>query len=174
MMCPDCSYDNISGVDACRQCGVSLAGLDDAGEIEESISRHPIGAIATKDPFGVPAFTTVRAAIACMAKARIGCVLVEEDGSVIGIFTERDILQRIAHDRAALDAPVSQHMTPTPQTIAADDSIAYALHLMSVGGYRHLPVANAQGQAAAIVSSRDILRFLAIRFASIREVRSAD
>lgn len=170
MNCPDCGHDNISGVDLCEQCGASLTALQaPVSAVERSITRHAIGEIATKHPLSVPAFASVRAVIRQMAEARIGCVLVEEEGSAIGIFTERDILNRILPDRSTLDDPVTAHMTPSPETVSEDDSIAYALHLMSVGGYRHLPVANAAGQAAAIVSARDILRFLAIRFAAIRQ-----
>jgi CBS domain-containing protein len=172
MTCPACGYDNIPGDDECTKCGAALTGLDVATSgVERSIERHSVSAIATKDPLTVPGFTTVRAAIRQMVAAKVGCVLVEEEGRVVGIFTERDVLNRVTVDRAALDEPVSRHMTATPQMIDADDSIAYALHLMSVGGYRHLPVADAEGRAASIVSARDMLRFLAIRFAAIREPR---
>lgn len=170
MTCPDCGYDNLPGADECSRCAATLSDLDLAGSaIEESIERHPIGAIATRDPITVPEFTTVRAAISQMVKARVGCVLVEEGGEVTGIFTERDVLNRISPDRATLDDPVTQHMTPLPQTLRAEDSIAYALHVMSVSGYRHLPIADSSGSAAGIVSARDLLRFLSIRFAAIRE-----
>lgn len=170
MNCPDCGYDNIPGLDACEQCGASLTGLQAApvSDVERSITRHAIGEISTRRPLAVPTFTTVRAAIKQMVEAKIGCLLVEEQGQIVGIFTERDVLNRILPDRATLDDPVSAHMTPSPEVISEEDSIAYALHLMSVGGYRHLPVADASGQAAAIVSARDVLRFLAIRFAAIR------
>jgi CBS domain-containing protein len=170
MICPDCGYDNIPGVDECAQCEAPLTDLDaPVSAVEESIERHAIGTIAARDPLTVPAFTTVRSAIGQMVRAKIGCVLVEDQGQVVGIFTERDVLNRIVPDHATLDEPVSQHMTASPQTIDADDSIAYALHMMSVGGFRHLPVADGDGRAAGIVSARDLLRFLAIRFAAIRE-----
>ena len=170
MHCPDCGSDNIPGVDHCEQCGAPLIGLQGPeSRVERSISRHTVGAIATRDPITLPSFTSVRACIAEMAAARVGCVLIEEGGQVVGIFTERDVLSRILANPASFDDLVSAHMTPSPQSISVDDSIAYALHLMSVGGYRHLPVADDTGRAVAVVSARDVLRFLAIRFAAIRE-----
>ena len=171
MICPDCGHDNIPGVDLCGQCGKPLVGLGTSkSEVEEAVTRHPIGGIATKEPISVPGFTTVRAAIQQMADAQIGCLLVEDDGVLVGVFTERDVLNRILPNRSTLDGPVADYMTSAPETVDQDDSVAYALHLMSMGGYRHLPVADSTGRAAAIVSARDVLRYLAIRFAGIRKL----
>jgi CBS domain-containing protein len=91
------------------------------------------------------------------------------DGArLAGIFTERDVLNRVSPDRSALDQPVSQHMTANPMVLRINDSIAYALHAMSVNGYRHLPVVDEDGHAVSIISARDVLRLLAVRFADIR------
>ena len=59
-------------------------------------------------------------------------------------------------------------MTDTPVTISQDDSIAYALHAMDLGGYRHLPVVDENNRPTGIISVRDILRFLCVRFAELR------
>ncbi len=60
-------------------------------------------------------------------------------------------------------------MTRSPETIRRQDSIAYALHAMDIGGYRHMVVVDsATGMPTGILSVRDILRFLCVRFAEIR------
>ena len=68
-----------------------------------------------------------------------------------------------------LDRPVADFMTPSPETITKQDSIAYALHAMDLGGYRHIPVVAEDSKLPiGIISIRDILRFLCIRFAKLR------
>ncbi|MGD9857621.1 MAG: CBS domain-containing protein [Planctomycetaceae bacterium] len=170
MICPHCGTDNIDGIDACDECGQSLTGLHEPGsDLERSITQHPVRALVPKKAVTVSASVSVRGAVQEMVRQRIGCLLIEQNGRIIGIFTERDVLNRVLPDRSALDRPVSEFMTSSPATICLTDSIAYAMHAMSVGGYRHLPVAGAGGESAGIISARDLLRFLSIRFADIRD-----
>jgi CBS domain-containing protein len=169
MNCPDCSYDNIPGADICEKCGQPLSRFElSASEMERSIISHPVSVLAVKAPVSVAPGQTVRSAVDAMLKHRIGCVLVVDGGKLTGIFTERDVLNRISPQPGALDQPIAGFMTPTPETLRTGDSIAYALHTMSVHGLRHLPVVDADGKAVSIVSIRDVLRLLAVRFADIR------
>jgi CBS domain-containing protein len=170
MICPDCSFDNIEGVDWCEACGQPLVDFDPATcELEESISRHSIRVLAPKPAVTIPASRSVREAIREMAGKNIGCLLVTDGANVVGIFTERDVLNRVSADlTGALDQPVSKFMTASPETIRRQDSIAYALHAMDIGGYRHMPVVDKAGVPNGILSVRDILRFLCVRFAEIR------
>jgi CBS domain-containing protein len=166
MICPSCRHDNIPGVDACEECGQTLTRMEEPRSAwERAISEQPVRWLAPKTPVTVSSHTSVRVAVDTMVEHCIGCLLIEEDGKVAGIFTERDVLNRVLPDRGTLDEPVSNVMTPTPQTISLDDSIAYAMHEMAVGGYRHLPVADADGAAAGVISARDLVRFLSTRFA---------
>jgi CBS domain-containing protein len=169
MICPDCSYDNIEGVDWCEQCGQPLVEIDPSTcELEESISRHTIRVLAPKPPVCVPVTCTVREAVHTMAQKNIGCLLVQDHNALVGVFTERDVLNRISPNLSALDQPVSAYMTRSPETIRKQDSIAYALHAMDIGGYRHMAVVDRTGVPTGILSVRDILRFLCVRFAEIR------
>lgn len=169
MICPDCGHDNIDGIDACDECGQPLTGLQEPeSDLERSITSHPVRALVAKRPVTVLAETTVREAVDEMVRHRIGCLLVEDEGKITGIFTERDVLNRVLTETASLDGPVAQFMTASPETVSLTDSIAYAMHAMSVGGYRHLPVAGKDGEAVGIISARDLLRYLSIRFADLR------
>ena len=168
MICPDCGYDNIEGDDTCAQCGQPLIELDPTCEFEESISRHSIRVLTPKPALSVPSTCTVREAIKLMDRKKIGCLLVEERETLLGVFTERDVLNRVTPDLAALDKPVVNYMTRSPETIRPQDSIAYALHAMDIGGYRHMPVVDGSGVPTGILSVRDILRFLCVKFAEIR------
>lgn len=169
MICPDCGHENIAGSDSCLECGQSLSGLHTPdSEMERSIDAHAIGALATKRPVCVAPESLVQEVITDMGRHKIGCVLIVEGDQLTGIFTERDALNRVTPDRSALRRPVSEFMTSPPATVKATDSIAFAMHEMAVKGYRHLPVTDADSRPIAVVSARDILRLLAVRFADIR------
>ena len=103
-----------------------------------------------------------------MMEKRIGCLLVLEDGHLAGVFTERDVLNRLSSDLSQQDRPISEFMTPNPETITRQDSIAFALHAMDLGGYRHIAMVDESGNPQGIISIRDIMRFLCVRFAEIR------
>ncbi len=98
-------------------------------------------------------------AAAAMSSARVGSVLVLEEGALVGIFTERDILsafERIRADPARV-SPVSKAMTWNPLTIGPDATVGEAMDRMLDGGFRHLPVMDG-GTLVGIVSMRDLAR----------------
>jgi CBS domain-containing protein len=96
-----------------------------------------------------------------MVEHRIGCVVVAEGNRAVGIFSERDALRKINTEAPHLAAhPVSEFMTPNPQTLVADAKIAFAVQRMDLGGYRHLPIVGERGELVGIISARDILRHL--------------
>jgi CBS domain-containing protein len=100
-----------------------------------------------------------------MKEHRVGCVLVEAEGRLLGIFTERDILTKLVgtgYDPAK--ALVDGVMTRNPETLTTEDPIAFALHRMSVGGFRHLPLVDAAGRPVGILSVKDIVDYLAEHF----------
>ncbi|KXB30822.1 inosine-5-monophosphate dehydrogenase [Dechloromonas denitrificans] len=101
---------------------------------------------------------TVRSACRLMAEKKIGALLVVENQRIAGIFTERDALNKIL--AASLDPDTTklhQVMVREPQTIRADKPLAYALHMMAEGGFRHVPVVDDDGGPVGMVSARDAL-----------------
>lgn len=102
--------------------------------------------------------TTVRTASRLMAEKKIGALLIVEQGRIAGIFTERDALNKVL--AAGLDPDktlLAQVMVRDLQTIRADKPLAYALHMMAEGGFRHVPVVDADGAPVGMVSARDAL-----------------
>jgi CBS domain-containing protein len=92
-----------------------------------------------------------------MSGRQVGCVLVTGAGVLEGIFTERDLMQRVvAAGRDPDGTRLAEVMTKNPDTIGADDYAIDALSLMSERGYRHLPVVES-GRLVGIVSRRDFL-----------------
>jgi CBS domain-containing protein len=169
MKCPDCGHDNVAGSDECEECGGSLWGYEPKGnEVEQGLAAHPISVLCPREPVCVHPDTPVRQVIASMAEKKIGCVLVEESASLLGVFSERDVLNKVAIDKVNLDRPVVDFMTVSPVTATKTDSIGFVLQTMDMGGYRHLPIVNSSNIAVGIISSRDILRFLAVKYAGSR------
>lgn len=120
--------------------------------------------IAHQKVLSAAASMTVREAAIQMADARVGAMLILEGGALTGIFTERDLLNRVVAKRLDLDStPLSKVMTPDPRTIAADKPLAHALVMMDEGGYRHVPVMD-DGRPIGMVSARDALGAELIEF----------
>ena len=102
--------------------------------------------------------TTVRAAAVTMAQNNIGAILVvDEQGRLTGLFTERDVLNRVvARDLDPDKTPLSAVMTANLQTATPDKPLAHALHMMFEGGFRHVPVVE-NGKPVGMVSARNAL-----------------
>lgn len=171
MLCPFCEFDNIDGVDVCLECQADLAPFDpQTNDVARSVAAHPIAVLCPHRPVMVSPDTLVRDVIHTMVEERIGCVLVSSGSKLLGIFTERDVLNRVGEDAQELARPVKEAMTARPYTISRSDSIGYALQSMDLGGYRHLPVLDAEGKPEGIVSARDILRFIGVQYAQVRQL----
>lgn len=113
--------------------------------------------VAHQKVLSAPGTMTVREAAIRMAEQKVGAMLVLEKGALIGIFTERDLLNRIVAKRLDPDGtPLSQVMTHDPRTISADKTLAHALVMMEDGGYRHVPVME-HNKPIGMVSARDAL-----------------
>jgi CBS domain-containing protein len=170
MKCPDCGHLNVSGADECQDCGGSLWGLESQGsDVEQGIASHNISVLCPREPVCVHPDTPVRQVIEEMTDKHIGCVLVEEHANLLGVFSERDVLNKVSLDPANLDRPVLEFMTASPATATKSDSIGFLMQTIDLGGYRHLPIVNSSNIAVGIVSSRDILRFLAVKYARSRD-----
>jgi CBS domain-containing protein len=102
-------------------------------------------------------------AVHAMSAGRSGSVLVLQSGSLVGIFTERDILRALAHSAKADLARISsvtQWMSRDPVTIGPETTVAEALNQMLFGGFRHLPVID-EDAVVGIVSMRDLAKSIA-------------
>jgi CBS domain-containing protein len=134
----------------------------DLSRLGTEITARPIGELPTlRPPMCVQPTVSVRHAIERMNRQNVGCVLVEKDGLLIGVFTERDVLTKIVPGAMNIDATrVSDVMTPDPECLTPDDRIAYALNKMSVGGFRHVPLVDAEGRPVGVLAMRDIVDFI--------------
>jgi CBS domain-containing protein len=171
--CPYCGVEIIEGADECEQCGQTLTDLSlpqPASYLEADLLRDRIEVLSPRIPSTVSPDTPVREALAQMVSARIGCVMVVDGDRLVGIFTERDAVDKLNTDAARMaHQPVARFMTRHPVTLSADDEIVYAVHKMHVGGYRHLPILAGEN-LRGVISIRDILYYLTNRIALSRGV----
>lgn len=164
MICPTCGWDNLPGNEVCSHCRQDLTLLDRpcAGtRVERSLMEDQVAVLDIQPPTTVPLDTTVRQAIGTMLDRNVGALLVvDEQGKLVGIFSERDLLKKVAGIHVLYaDLPVRNFMTYKPVTLARTDTLAVALHKMDGGGYRHVPVLD-KGTPIGVVSVRDMLRHL--------------
>jgi len=103
----------------------------------------------------LPPHAAVRDAVQLMAGRHIGAILVTEDGRLTGIFTERDVVNRVlAAGRDPDGTVLSEVMTGNPRTVEGHTPAVMALRVMQNGQFRHLPVMR-DGHLTGILSLRD-------------------
>lgn len=163
MKCPYCGADNISGIDDCESCHGDLSSLDGvvpSSAIERVLMEDPISKMRPRESICVKPHESILDAVRKMNQGKVGCALVCEGDETVGILTEWDIVYRVlAKKKRPKDVKVAEAMTPNPVTLDEDDSLAYALNRMAVGGYRHVPILR-NGKLAGIISVRDVLKYL--------------
>ena len=164
IICPYCGGENIEGADACDECGHSLSDLHlptPATEVERSLMKDRIHVLIPKQPVLVAPGTPVGEVLQTLVQHDTGCALVVEGERLVGIFSERDALKKLNTQATDLrERPVSEFMTRNPQCLALDDRVAFAVHRMDLGGFRHVPLVDGQGKPVGIISVREILRYL--------------
>lgn len=169
VICPYCDAENIEGADVCEKCHEALTELSirvPASSMEADLLRDRIERLWPKSPSTVPPDMPVGEVLKKMVGETIGCVMVVDSGKLVGIFSERDALMKLNTEaQKFLTRPISQFMTADPVTLETNSKIAFALHKMNVGGYRHLPILF-EGKLAGVISIRDILRYLTERIAA--------
>jgi CBS domain-containing protein len=128
--------------------------------VGEAVLSAAIRALEPHAAVTVPATASIGRAIQVMLDRGIGALLVTgEGGRMAGIFTERDVMRRVAISGVDRARPVSEVMTADPETLGPDDGVAFALNRMVVQGYRHIPIVDGENPLG-ILSVRDVVRHL--------------
>jgi signal-transduction protein with cAMP-binding, CBS, and nucleotidyltransferase domain len=121
--------------------------------------QRPVRSIIAKQKIlTAAAEISVAEATRLMKTRTLGAVMiVDEQGRLRGIFTERDAVFRVLADgRDPKTTKLAEVMTAQPQTITPDKPFGHALLMMYEGGFRHVPVVE-QGKPIGMVSARDAL-----------------
>ncbi len=132
-------------------------------DVGGEILRTPISELRRSEAVSVPPDAPVQRALDLMKRRRVSAVLVvdrRKGKRLVGIFTERDLVDRALPTRGWAKAPVRRFMTPDPETLRPRDPVAYAFNKMSVGRFRHVPLVDEEGRPSGIVSTRDLVDLL--------------
>lgn len=123
----------------------------------------PIKTLKYRTPTCVESGTSAPEVIDLMQKRRVGCILVVREGELVGIVTDRDLLLHIVGKRRSPEGlKVEDIMTASPETLRIGDPIAFAVNLMRLGRYRHIPlVAEDNMTPVGYISTSDIVRHVA-------------
>jgi CBS domain-containing protein len=162
MRCPVCGFDNLTGAEICDNCGADLAGHDvpqPATTFDGRLLGEHLDALGAAAPISVEPDTRLDAVITRMHDGGTDCVLVVSEGRLVGIFTDRDAVLKVAGKRLG-GLKVGDFMTTDPVVLRHDDPIAVAIHKMAVGGFRHIPIVE-DGRPTGVVTARDVFRHLA-------------
>lgn len=109
---------------------------------------------------------TVRRVLGMLQAEKTGAAMICEGKRLVGVFTERDALKLLA-DGANLDVPVAEKMIREPVTVQKTDTVARAISLMSVGGFRRLPIVDGQGQIEGVLKVSGLLHYLVAHFPKV-------
>jgi len=103
-----------------------------------------------------------------MQQRRVGSILITgPNGKVQGIFTERDCLMKVVGAVPSLEAvTVADFMTKNPFRERPEASLAFALNLMSNGGFRHVPIVDQDDIPIGIISVKDVVEHIVNRMLS--------
>jgi CBS domain-containing protein len=164
VICPDCRFDNIEGVDRCENCGHDLRAFDQPGvgaQRGPDFIYHSLAEVPSRPPAYVEATDPVGFAVRIMQRADTNAVLVRNATGVAGIITPWDILHKVAGPNEDLNAVTcGQVMTADPVCLRDEDDVAVALNKMSIGGFRHIPLLQA-GTPTAVLSITDVFQYIA-------------
>lgn len=128
------------------------------------LTEERIRALRLSEPARVSPDTPLSETIKAMRLAAIGCAVVCEGRKVVGILTERDILNTVVGADVDTRLPVKEFMTSKPGTLSPTDTLAEAIRFMTAKGYRHIPLVDEQGRDAGIVCAKDIVEYIAEHF----------
>lgn len=105
-------------------------------------------------------------AIDLLLSHEIGAAPVIENGQLCGMFSERDVLNKILNKQVGdlEEVPVKEFMIAAPQAANAEDSLNTAILQMARGGYRHVPIVDSENQPIGMVSIRDVISYLVEEF----------
>src|SRR5687768_1967828 len=121
--------------------------------IAECIARADFVSVAPDD--------AVTAAVAGMRDKGTHCALVLDDGVLVGIFTERDFLNKIAAEkRDPATVRLRDVMTPDPEALRPYDGVAYAIHQMAIRRFRNVPVIDGERRPTSVLDIRLVMMHL--------------
>jgi len=132
--------------------------------LENELRNEQVSHLDLSSFSAVSSGATVRAVLDRLRSENHHVALVTAEGGLIGVFTDRDVINRVLDEPGALDSAVDAYMTRDPITVRPDASAADALGLMDKYHVRNLPVVDADGAIVGDMTHRAVIEYLAARY----------
>lgn len=114
--------------------------------------------VTNREVYQVNADETVMSAAVYMRDRNVGAVPVLRSNTLVGVFSERDIMTRVLiPQRDPRSTIVSEVMTPDPRVVGLSESVESCMLIMKQNGFRHLPVVDRDSHVIGFLSMRDLL-----------------
>ena len=124
--------------------------------LEQSLETR-LGDLIRRTPITTSAQTPLRDALTVMHRKRVGSMLVvSEEGSMVGILTRYDVLERITLTGLDLDTPIGQVMSTEVKTLTVDHTAESAAVMMSRFEIRHIPIVDLRNRVVGLIAERDL------------------
>jgi CBS domain-containing protein len=137
-------------------------------ELDADLFEQPASVLCKFPPLKLELGATVGQAADLMRDNRRGAVVVTDHGKLVGIVTERDLLMKVSVESGPWrDRPVAEIMTHNPDCLMMDDAVKFVMNRMHVGGYRHIPIVNEDGEPIFVIALRDVLGFVLDHFPNL-------
>lgn len=118
---------------------------------------------------------TVEEAVARMARENVGCLVVVQEATPVGILTDRDIVMRVTGCGAdPATTTVAEVMTPDPITLEEELGLFEALEIMKDKGVRRFPVVDPQGELSGFFTVDDVLYLLGLELSAVARIIEHD
>jgi CBS domain-containing protein len=136
---------------------------------DELSMASPVRSALRHAPVTLPETASVRQVLELMKGRRIGSVVLTGPwGGPVGIFTQTDVLDRVALAGESLDRPVSEVMTRNPVCIDASTALSAAAQLMARRGFRHVLVTD-NDELVGVISERDLFGLQRLSMQGLRK-----
>lgn len=132
--------------------------------ILQDLQKEPVSQLDLTHYCTVSSGSLVKDTVQKMQETESKCVFVVEDDKLRGIFTDRDVLQKVVNKPEAWEKPIQEVMTPDPQVVRSDYSIVTALKLMDEYHVRNLPVISSSGEILGNFTHHAFINYVAEHF----------
>ena len=129
--------------------------------LREALAEETVSSIRSRPYAEIAPDKSIYGALQALAGLKVASLLVVEDGRLVGVFTERDVLERVA--LKGLDTKrmaVRDVMTSNPVVVYETDPAGAALSAIAVAGFRHVPVLDVRNAVVGVISPRRVFEFL--------------
>lgn len=132
--------------------------------LRDALRHEPVTHLDLSHFCKIDSGTPVRDVIDVLRQGQQNCAFIIKDGKLAGIFTDRDVMQKIVDRPDALDSAVDEWMTPEPLKVSVNAAAADAMSLMEEYRFRNVPVVDKAGAVVGNLTHYSVLELLAASF----------